>query len=78
MIVALRKARVGSYAVVMKNASFFGRANLVLIEQALIERRAYPAQVDPIEQCDRPAVHVQEFRGALDDFPTDSVTMNDL
>jgi hypothetical protein len=76
--VDLRKARVGSYAVVMKNASLFGRANLLLIELAPIERGAYPAQVDPIEQCDRAAVHVHEFRGALDDCPTDSVTMNDL
>jgi hypothetical protein len=78
LIAALRKARVGSYAVVMENASLFGRANLLLIERAPIERGAYPAQVDPIEQCDRAAVHVHEFRGALHDCPTDSVPMNDL
>lgn len=78
MIAALRKTRIGSYAVVMKNASLCGRANFLLIELALIERRAYPPQVDPIEQCDRAAVYVQQFRGALDDCPTDSMTMNDL
>lgn len=50
----------------------------MLIELALIERRAYPAQVDPIEQCDRAVVYVPQFRSALDDCPADSMTMNDL
>ena len=74
----MRKARVGGQALVVKNAALFGRAKFSLIELALIEWRTDAAQVDPVEQCHGTTADVQELGGALNDGPTDPVTMNDL